>query len=81
MKESKLLIKHIKSKETSTASYNERTYNRESVEHMHTYMCIYCCTKMGHDKKSTQLQTKSLSCCVPTFAPLTFQSKSKRFGH
>ncbi len=68
MKESKLLIKHIESKETSTASYNEYTYNRESVEHMHTYMCRHCCTKMEHDKKSTQLQT-SLSCCVPTFAP------------
>jgi hypothetical protein len=38
MKESKLLIKHIESKETSTASYNEYTYNRESVEHMHTYI-------------------------------------------
>jgi hypothetical protein len=75
MKGSKSLIKQIKSKETSTASYNEYTYDRESVEHMHRYMCIYSCTKMEHDKKSTQLQTKSLSCCVPTFAPLTFESK------
>jgi hypothetical protein len=41
MEESKLLIKHIKSKEISTTSYNEYTYNRESVEHMHhTYVCI-----------------------------------------
>ncbi len=40
MEESKLLITHIKSKETGTASSNEYTYNRKSVEHMHTYVCI-----------------------------------------
>jgi hypothetical protein len=40
MKESKLLIKHIKSKETSTAGYNECTYNRESVG-IHVYILLH----------------------------------------